>query len=227
MRYLKHALTACAATVLAGCATLDEASMSVSCMLTRVTGGADPRCADSGSVTSTGKTSPPTQAGASGSSRFDSLQAVLDQEIQKGRDAQILAKDAMRNLPAAQQAVSGPVRLLDVAISDSQSGQSRNMRTLDSVTIDLPFASKGSAPYTNAMEVIKNLANQLADNRGASNIIVTQSEADVNAKRVNTSTGLTKSPRGNPINVQKRVDRALPAGVERYTIQAGEIRGKL
>ena len=225
MRYLKHALAVCTVAVLGGCATLDEASMSVSCMLTRVTGGADPRCADTGTVT--GKTPAPSQGGAGGSSRFDSLQAVLDQEVQKGRDAQILAKDAMRNLPAAQQAVSGPVRLLDVPISDSQSGQSRTMRTLDSVTIDLPFAAKGSAPYTNAMEVIKNLANQLADNRGASNIIVTQSEADVNAKRVNTSTGLTKSPRGNPINVQKRVDRAIPAGVERYTIQAGEIRGKL
>ena len=47
MKIAKLTLIACAATILSGCATLEEASTSLSCMLSRVTSAADPNCGSS------------------------------------------------------------------------------------------------------------------------------------------------------------------------------------
>lgn len=218
MRSLKISALTCAALLLGGCATLDQASSSLSCMLGRVTGSADASCADSGSQGSV--------QSAQGD-RFDKLQAVLDQEAQDARKTQEQAVAAMQKLPPNQRAVAGPVRMLNVSISDSQSGRTRTMSTLDSITVDMPLAAKGRPEYTQAMDGLKGLANQLADNRGAASITVEQAEADIKARRVNTATGISKSPHGSPVNVIKNSSRSLPAGTERYTIQAGEIRGKL
>lgn len=222
MRSLKLSALTCAALLLGGCATLDQASSSLSCMLARVTGSADASCGDGDASEGGG-----TLQTAPGD-RFDKLQTVLDQEAQHARQAQERAVAAMQKLPTNQRAVAGPVRMLNVNIADSQNqNRTRTMSTLDSVTVDMPLAAKGRAEYTQAMDELKNLANKLADNRGASTISVEQADADIKARRVNTASGITKSPNGNPVNVLKNGSSNLPAGVERYTIKAGEIRGKL
>ena len=219
MRSFSLSALTCATLLLSGCATLEQASSSLSCMLARATGSADASCGE-------GDSGDGTLQSAQGD-RFDKLQLVLDQEVQRARQAQDTAVTAMQKLPANQRAVAGPVRMLNVTITDSQSGRTRTMQTLDSVTVDMPLAAKGRPEYTQAMDQLKALANQLADNRGTASIIVDQSEADIKARRVNTATGTTQSPRGNSVAVRKNASRDLAAGVERYTIQAGEIRGKL
>lgn len=213
MRALSLSLLAGATAVLSGCVTLEQASSSISCMLS-----SGPGCP--GTTT----TAP---AGAGQSDRFTQLQFALDEEIQQARNSQAAALTAMQSLRPGLRAVAGPVQLLNVDITDSQSGRTRKLRTLDSVTVDMPLAAKGQGAYTQAMDSLKDLANRLADNRGTSSIIVDQSEADVRARRVNTATGVTQTSRGKPVSVQKNIDRSLPPGMERYTIKAGEIRGQL
>lgn len=217
MRYLKLTLISCATVLASGCATLEDASSSFSCMLSRAT--------NSASAQSCG--GPPAGDSHAPSDRFGRLQSVLDQEAQRARAAQVQAVSAMQGLPPGQRAIAGGVRMADVSITDSQSGQTRRMRALESVSVDMPLAAKGRPEYTRAMDTLKNLANELANNRGASSIVVDQAEADVRANRVNTSTGTTQTSSGKPVSVLKNIDRTLPAGTERYTIQAGEIRGQL
>lgn len=217
MRPLKLSTLTFAALLLGGCASLDQATSSLSCMLARVTGSAGASCGGDGAAG--------TQS-AQGD-RFDKLQTVLDQEAAQARQSQEQAVNAMQKLPPNQRAVAGPVRMLNVNITDSQSHRTRTMSTLDSITVDMPLAAKGSPEYTQAMDGLKALANQLADNRGSASITVEQTEADIQARRVNTATGTSKSPQGSPVSVYKKTSRSLPAGMERYTIQAGEIRGKL
>lgn len=217
MRYLKLTLITCAAVLASGCATLEDASSSFSCMLSRATNSANARNCGGPAV---GDSHAP-------SDRFGKLQSVLDQEAQRARAAQVQAVSAMQGLPPGQRAMAGSVRMVDVNITDSQSGQARKMRALESVSVNMPLAAKGRPEYARAMDTLKNLANELANNRGASGIVVDQAEADVRANRVNTSTGTTHTGNGKPVSVLKTIDRTLPAGVERYTIQAGEIRGQL
>lgn len=221
MRTLKLTLISCAAVLVTGCATLEEASTSFSCMLSRVTNSADASCGGGGAGTA------PATATGSQADRFERLQAALDQETQQARAAQVQAVSAMQGLPPGQRAMAGPVKLLDINISDKQSGGERKMRSFSSVTVDMPLAAKGRPEYTRAMDTLKDLANQLADNRGSSSIVVNQAESDIKARRVNTATGVTQTSGGKPVSVQKTIDRTLPAGIERYTIQAGEIRGQL
>lgn len=219
MKKLQLTVLACAATLLGGCASLQEASSSLSCMLSRATNSADPGCGPGGG--------PATAVSGSQNERFARLQAALDQETQQAQNMQAQAVQAMQKLPVRQRAVAGPVKTRIVSIADGQSGQAHQMRSFSALTVEMPLAAKGRKEYTQAMTVLKELANELADNRGSSSIVVDQSDEDVKAGRVNTATGTTQSKGGKPVTVIKKIDTGLPAGVERYTIEAGEIRGKL
>ena len=218
MKIAKLTLIACAATILSGCATLEEASTSLSCMLSRVTSAADPSC---------GSSAPATTISGGHSERFSRLQAALNQETQQAQSIQAQAVQAMQSLPVKQRAVAGPVLTQPVSIADAQSGQTLQVRAFSSVSVEMPLAAKGRKEYTRAMDLLKELANELADNRGSSSIVVDQADADVKAGRVNTATGTTQSKGGKPVSVIKRIDAGVPSGVERYTIEAGAIRGKL
>ena len=218
MKIAKLTLIACAATILSGCATLEEASTSLSCMLSRVTSAADPSC---------GSSAPATTMSGGHSERFSRLQAALNQETQQAQSIQAQAVQAMQSLPVKQRAVAGPVLTQPVSIDDAQSGQTLQVRAFSSVSVEMPLAAKGRKEYTRAMDLLKELANELADNRGAASIVVDQADADVKAGRVNTATGTTQSKGGKPVSVIKRIDAGVPSGVERYTIEAGAIRGKL
>ena len=218
MKIAKLTLVACAATILSGCATLEEASTSLSCMLSRVTSAADPSC---------GSSAPATTMSGGHSERFSRLQAALNQETQQAQSIQAQAVQAMQSLPVKQRAVAGPVLTQPVSIDDAQSGQTLQVRAFSSVSVEMPLAAKGRKEYTRAMDLLKELANELADNRGSSSIVVDQADADVKAGRVNTATGTTQSKGGKPVSVIKRIDAGVRSGVERYTIEAGAIRGKL
>ena len=218
MKIAKLTLIACAATILSGCATLEEASTSLSCMLSRVTSAADPSC---------GSSAPATTMSGGHSERFSRLQAALNQETQQAQSIQAQAVQAMQSLPVKQRAVAGPVLTQPVSIADAPSGQTLQVRAFSSVSVEMPLAAKGRKEYTRAMDLLKELANELADNRGSSSIVVDQADADVKAGRVNTATGTTQSKGGKPVSVIKRIDAGVPSGVERYTIEAGAIRGKL
>lgn len=220
MKNLKLTLVACAAILLSGCATLQDASNSLSCMLSRVTNSADPSCGASSNA-------PATVVSGGQAERFSRLQAALDQETQQAQSLQAQAIQAMQKLPVKQRAVAGPVQTKTVSIADGQSGQTHQMRAFSALTVEMPLAAKGRKEYTQAMNLLKELANELADNRGASSIVVTQSDEDVKAGRVNTATGTTQSKSGKPVTVIKKIDSMMPIGTERYTIEAGEIRGKL
>ena len=231
---------------LSGCAPLPEASQSVGCWVDRTMRSSDPRCArtpapsprpplqapvanTSGTAADAALTaSPPLppQPTASNGQRWSQLQHVLDEETQQARQAQARAVEAMQSLPATQRARAGAVEVRDTPITDRQSGEVRQVRAIDAISVEMPLAAKGRAPYKQAMDALKTLANEFADNRGAAQIVVHQSPADVKARRVNTASGVTHSHGGKPVTVHKRVDEALPAGVERYTIRAGEIRGQ-
>lgn len=222
MKIAKLTLIACAATILSGCATLDEASTSLSCMLARVTNAADPNCGMGG-----GSSAPATTMSGGHNERFSRLQAALNQETQQAQGIQAQAVQAMQSLPVKQRAVAGPVLTQPVPIADGQSGKTLQMRAFSSLSVEMPLAAKGRKEYTRAMDLLKELANELADNRGASSIVVDQADGDVKAGRVNTATGTTQSKSGKPVSVIKRIDAGLPNGMERYTIEAGAIRGKL
>lgn len=159
--------------------------------------------------------------------RFTKLQAVLDQEIQMARSIQDDVIASMQHLPIQLRSVPGPVLLQDTPITDSNTRQTRNLRTLDSVTVQMPLAAKGRPEYTQSMNTLKSLANHLADNRGSASIVVHQAASDIQARRVNTATGVSKSTQGSSVRVEKVVDPKLSSGMETYTIKAGAIRGGL
>lgn len=226
MPYLKLSLVTATALVLAGCAAVESSTTALGCMLGRLTQNPPAGCGAPATATAPGTGASGAAAGQAGE-RFTKLQSVLDQEIELARSVQTDVVSSMQHLPIKLRSSAGPVKLLDTPITDSQSGQTRSMRTLESMTVQMPLAAKGRPEYTQSMAALKNLANRLADNRGQASIVVHQAAADVQAQRVNTATGVSKTAKGSPVKVEKIEDAALAAGTERYTIQAGPIRGGL
>ena len=69
----------------------------------------------------------------------------------------------MQKLPVRQRAVAGPVQVKPVPITDAQSGRTLQMQAFSSVSVDMPLAAKGRPEYTKSMDLLKDLANELAD----------------------------------------------------------------
>ena len=136
------------------------------------------------------------------------------------------AMNASKPLPASLRARNPQIKTTSAPLADSRSGRVYEFKVLDSASLEMPLAGKGKRGYVEAMDEIKDLANQLADARGAVTISVDQATADVKARRVNTKSGSTQTQAGNTVTVEKVSSGSVPRGVERYTIKPSEVTAK-
>lgn len=203
------------AALLSGCMTMGGGGTSIQCSLARILGQQAQGCGQGDSAT------------LPASERWIHVQKVFDDEISTARTAQAQAVANSSRLPASQRATAGELTLLNVAIKDSRTQETRNVRTLDTVELRIPLAGKGKAAHLATFNTFMDLANTLADNRGTASVTVYQNPADVQAGRANPAGAVLKTKDGNPVHVRKVAQAATPLGLERYVIQAGEVRGEL
>lgn len=215
MRIRRLSGVALIAVLLSGCTTTGGSSTSIQCSLARILGQQTQGCSPGGSVSS------PT------AERWAHVQKVFDDEISTARAAQAQAVAQSAKLPAPHRATAGELTLLNVAIRDSKTKEARTIRTLDTVELRIPLAAKGKAEHLAAFNTFMDLANTLADNRGTASVTVYQNPSDVQAGRANPAGAVLKTKDGNPVHVRKVAQTSTPRGLERYVIQAGEVRGEL
>ncbi|WP_339536674.1 hypothetical protein [Comamonas sp. MYb21] len=142
-------------------------------------------------------------------------------EIDEAEALRLRAVEAMSALPAKQRIKEGSKTMTtEQVFSTSQAPATRAMPVLDSVSLDLPWATKSRQEHKDAMVAIKDIATMMADNRGGATIYVTVSPRDLRAKKVNTNSGTAPTEAGNPVEVKKSADKNVPAGVEHFVIQA-------
>ena len=212
MKFFKFTSLAFATAVIAGCAS------NV------------PLCGPGSNHPSCGaKTAPMAPAGESPAeqkARLDAFEQKLQAEIKVAEQSLASAVAAGKNLPPAQRAKNPMVKTTSAPLADSKTGRVFEFKVLDTASIDMPLAGKGKRGYVEAMDEIKELANQLADSRGSSAIIVDQAAEDIKARRVNTKSGVTQTQAGNAVAVEKTSSGKVPRGIERYTIKLGEVTVK-
>jgi hypothetical protein len=130
------------------------------------------------------------------------------------------AVEAMSQLPASQRIIRSETVTTEQAFQSRQVAGTRNMKVLDSVAIDLPWAAKSKQEHKDAMTAIKDIATLMADNRGSATIYVTVSPRDLRSKKVNLKSGTAPTEAGNPVEVKKSADKNVQPGVEHFVIQA-------
>jgi len=159
--------------------------------------------------------------------RWAKVQHAFDAEIESARNAQDKAVNSTASLPSSQRATAGEVTTRDIQIVDSQTNERHSVRTLETVTMDLPLEGKGTAAHLAAFNTMMDFANLVADDRGSAFVTVYQNAADVKAGRANPSGGVLSTKNGNSVTVRKQTNAGIPQGVERYVIKSGEVRGQL
>ena len=220
MNRFNLALVAAAVVLLAGCETAPRSS-ATNCA------PGDAGCAPQAVVAAQAKAeaaaAQQAQNEAESRARFDVLQAALNEELRDAELSIAAVVDASKTLPKAHRARNSSVLTKTAPITDSKSPRVAEMTMLDTVSVEVPLAGKGKRGYVNAMNEVKALATRVADRRGGATILVEQNSADVRGRKVNAAEGESQTTAGNPLTVQKVPGSAVPRGVERYTIQTGEL----
>ena len=151
---------------------------------------------------------------------FVAWEQKLNAETRAADALRLRAVDAMAGLPASQRIAHSETLVTEQAFKASGAAGTRNMKVLDAVAVDLPWAAKSGPEHKEAMTAIKDIATLMADGRGSATIYVTVSPRDLRAKKVNLKSGTAPTEAGNPVEVKKSADKDVPPGIERFVIQA-------
>ena len=141
-------------------------------------------------------------------------------EIATANELRQRAVDAMATLPAKQRIGHSETTTTEQAFRFKRGNFTRNIKVLDTVVLDLPWAAKSTQEHKDAMTAVKDIATLMADNRGGATIYVTVSPRDLRAKKVNLKSGSAPTEAGNPVEVKKSADKDVPPGIEHFVIQA-------
>lgn len=145
-------------------------------------------------------------------------------EATRTRDeAQALLAKLPPNTGGAKPQVS-EVKTVDVAVTEKGKTESSNYKAFDSVTLDIPTASRGTPEREEVMAKLRKLAEKVADERHSARIEVTMTAADAKALKVDLTSTTVQSPKGNPIVFSRAADSTVPRGIERITVRAGAIK---
>ncbi|MDE2434370.1 MAG: hypothetical protein KGN37_16155 [Burkholderiales bacterium] len=152
------------------------------------------------------------------------FEKAREEEIAEAERARTEAIQAMATLPPSKRASAGTVKTVLVTATDKKTNETKKYQAFDSVSVDLPLSAKGTPEYDQAMSKLKTLAERVADERGSAQIQMAMTPADVKQYRLSLTGGTVKTQKGSPITVSKFSAGDVPAGVERVTVKAGQLK---
>ena len=123
----------------------------------------------------------------------------------------------------ANKAIVEPLALTQTAVTDKTTGRSQNVTTFDSLTFVMPLSLRRTPVADQVNSQIRNFANKLADDRGASQILFNLKASDAKANGIKLGSASADSPKGNPVNVTHTADNSVPKGMQRVVIRANPI----
>lgn len=151
------------------------------------------------------------------------FEQARQQEIAAAEQTRQDVAAAFATRPGARVRV-GEVKTVEVTATQKGAREAKKYQAFDSVSVDLPLATKGTPEHDAAMEKLKTLARRVADERGSADITVALAPADARARKVVSGRASTQTDKGNTITVVKASDAAVPRGVERITVRAGRLQ---
>lgn len=149
-------------------------------------------------------------------------QAELAAAEQTRKDA-IAAFATLPRSTNAKAVVVGDVKTVEVTATDKATKQTKKYNAFDSISIDMPSATKGTPEYELAMGKVRALADRVAAERGVSDIIIGVNGVDAKKQKIALSSSASKGANGGIVNVTKRIDTTLATGMQRVTVKAGQL----
>lgn len=148
------------------------------------------------------------------------------QEIANAERARQEVLATLHRTPGGQSA-RAEVKTTEVTVTDSKTKETKKIKALDTATLEIPTAMKGTPQYSEVMSKVKRLAEQIADERGSSEIIVSLSPGDAKSFKVALESAQTKTAKGNIITVTKTTDNRIEKGTEVIKVKPGLLNTKV
>lgn len=154
------------------------------------------------------------------------FEKARSEEMAAAQQAQLEASQALATLPKAQASKVrvGPVVTEKVTFVDKKTKETKKYDAFKQVSVDLPISAKGTPEYDAAMGKLKTLAQRVADERGSAVIEVVSSPSDAAVQKVKKESDSIKTQKGATITVNKFTTAGIPAGMQRITVRAGELK---
>lgn len=151
------------------------------------------------------------------------------QEIAAAEQAQKDAVTALQALPPSQSRTvkAGEVKTVEVVATDKKTGEKKKYTTFSSVSVDIPLSAKGTPEFSAAMGKLKMLAEGVANERGASEIVIAMAPQDVKQQKVALEKNTVKTEGGGSVTVTKVADASVAKGMERVTVKAGNLNTEI
>lgn len=148
------------------------------------------------------------------------FEKARQEEIDEAEKTSADVMNTMATIPAGKGVVAEKTKTIDVETQDASTKSVKKVKTFSSITIDLPLTAKGTPEFDTAIEKIKAFATKLADKRGSADITLAVSPKSAAKYQFTASKDSVKTEAGNTINVIKKLDQAVPQGIERITVSA-------
>jgi hypothetical protein len=151
------------------------------------------------------------------------------QEVAAAEQAQRDAVTALQALPANQGRTvkAGEVKTVEVVATDKKTGEKKKYTAFSSVSVDIPLSARGTPEFTAAMGKLKMLAEGVANERGASEIVIAMTPQDAKLQKIALEKNTVKTDGGGLVTVSKITDTSLPKGMERVTVKAGSLNTEI
>ena len=136
-------------------------------------------------------------------------------------------EEIFRTGKGASGAFVEPLTLTQTNLTDKSTGKTRSITTFDSLVFFMPLALRGTPVAEQVNAQIKEFANKMADERGASRIQFSLQSADAKANGIKLETATVESPKGNPVTVSRAADKNIGKGMQQVVVKANPIVGTL
>lgn len=117
----------------------------------------------------------------------------------------------------------GEVKTQDVSMKTDDGKDTKKVKAFESLTVELPTATKNRPEHAAAVEKLRKLAEKMADERGSADIILAVRPEEAKARKLSLTPDVITTAKGKQITFIRQIDAGVPKGVERVTVQAGPV----
>ena len=118
----------------------------------------------------------------------------------------------------------GEVKTQDISMKTDDGKDTKKIKAFESLTVELPIATKNRSEHLSAIEKLRKLAEKTADERGSAEIILAVRPEEAKVRKMNLTPEVITTAKGKQITFLRQPDPNVPRGVERVTVQAGPVR---
>lgn len=152
---------------------------------------------------------------------FVGFERARKQELEDAATSRQEIITAVAPIAKTKGVMVGEVKTQDISMKTDDGKDTQKVKAFESLTIELPTATRNRPEHAAAVEKLRKLAEKMADERGSADIILAVRPEEAKARKMRLTPDVITTAKGKQITFIRKIDAGVPKGVERITVQAG------